>query len=79
MREIELVRDAQYRIIGRILLDERTGEIEVRDFCGRILGRYDPATDTTRGFSGRVIAHGNAARMLIRSYEEMMNPNWKPL
>ena len=79
LHEVELIKDSNYRIIGRILMDERTGEVEVRDFYNRILGRYDPTTDTTRGFSGKIIAHGNAARMLIRPYEEMMDPNWKPL
>ena len=77
MKREEIIKDSQYRIIGRIITDDRTGEIEVRDFYNRKLGYYDPSTDTTRNFGGRIVAHGNAARTLIRSYDEMMDPHWR--
>ncbi len=78
MRREEEIRDFQHRIIGRIITDDRTGEIEVRDFYNRKLGYYEPKSDTTRDFYGRVVAHGCAPRMLIRSYDEMMDKNWRP-
>ena len=47
------------------LLDD--GDKTIRDFYGRILGKYDAATNTTRDFYGRVVAKGERLTMLSRS------------
>ena len=37
----------------------------VRDFQGRILGKYDKMYNVTRDFQGRIMSKGNAVGMLI--------------
>ena len=41
------------------------GDKTIRDFYGRILGKYDAATNTTRDFYGRVVAKGECLTILI--------------
>jgi hypothetical protein len=41
------------------------GDKTIRDFYGRILGKYDSATNTTRDFYGCVVANGECLTMLI--------------
>ena len=52
------------KIIGFIEV-EHTGNKVVRDFYGRILGRYDKKFDVTRDFYGRIVAQGDQASLLI--------------
>ena len=37
-----------------------------KDFYRRKLGEYSPASDTTRDFYGRIVAHGDQTAMLIQ-------------
>ena len=53
---------------GKILgfIDEYpNGDKIVRDFYGKILGKYDKAFNVTRDVYGRIIAKGDQSSMLI--------------
>ena len=58
------VKELSGKIIGFIDL-ETNGDKVVRDFYGRILGRYDKRLDVTRDFYGRIVARGDHASLLI--------------
>lgn len=60
----ELIKDYYGRIIARTE-KQPNGDIVVKDFYYRIVGKYEAMTDTTRDFYGRVVAQGNAVGLLI--------------
>ena len=60
------IKDFYGRIIGWVQEDSN-GNKKLTDFRGRINGRYDKATDTTRDFYGRVVAKGDQLSMLLNS------------
>lgn len=61
----EAVRDFSGKIIAWTE-EKSNGDIEVRDFYGRILGKYDAQCDVTRDFYGRIVARGDRHGMLIK-------------
>lgn len=61
----EYVRDA-WGVIKGSYEQQSNGDIVVRDFHGRILGRYDAKQNVTRDFYGWIVAKGNAIGMLIK-------------
>lgn len=60
----EAVRDFSGKIIAWVE-PQSNGDIIVRDFYGKILGRYDKGCDVTRDFYGKIIARGDCHGMLI--------------
>lgn len=66
MWQKDRVKNWQGRILGSIDTDTTTGDKIAKDFYGRILGKYDKRSDTTRDFYGRVIAKGDRVAMLIK-------------
>lgn len=60
------IKDFYGRVIGWVHEDS-TGNKKLTDFQGRIKGRYDKATDTTRDFYGRIVAKGDQLSMLLNS------------
>ena len=60
------IKDFYGRIIGWVQEDSN-GNKKLTDFQGRIKGRYDKVTDTTRDFYGRVVAKGDQLSMLLNS------------
>ena len=59
----EPIRDFSGRIIA---WEEHQGnDIIVREFTGRVLGRYDSQFNVTREFNGKVIAKGDVHGLLI--------------
>lgn len=61
----EKVKDWRGKIIGFIEEDTTTGNKVVRDFYGRILGKYIKKLDLTRDFYGRQVARGDKLLMLL--------------
>ena len=59
------IKDWRGKIIGYIRTD-RNGDKIVQDFSRKVLGRYDHQTDTTREFSGRVVAQGDVTAMFLK-------------
>ena len=49
------IRDFYGRIIGWVY-EDNNGNKKLTDFQGRVKGKYDKATNTTRDFYGRIIA-----------------------
>lgn len=65
MADKEAIRDSSGKIIA--WFDHQpNGDIIVREFSGKVLGRYDRQYDVTREFSGRVVARGCTPGILIR-------------
>lgn len=52
------------KILGSIETDYQGNKI-VRDFYGKILGRYIKSLDVTRDFRGKMIARGDQCAMLL--------------
>ena len=60
----ETVREFNGRIIG--FIDTLpSGDKEVRDYSGRLLGRYDKKNNLVRDFSGRILYRGDQSSMLL--------------
>lgn len=64
--EREPIKNWQGRIIGFLETDKRTGDQVLKDFYGRILGKYDSSLDITKDFYGRRVAKGNRIMMLLK-------------
>lgn len=64
MRNIVTVRDFYGKVIGSIET-KPNGDKIVRNFLGKILGRYDARQDVTRNFLGKILAKGDASSMLL--------------
>ena len=60
----ETIREFSGVIIG-YLEHESNGDIIVRDFSGRNLGKYEASSDTTKDFYGRILYRGNMAAALL--------------
>lgn len=58
------VREFSGKIIGWIETDNN-GNKTIRDFTGKILGRYDKKFDVTRTFTGTIIARGDQSGILL--------------
>ena len=60
----DYIRAWDGRVIGSYDTDT-SGRITLRDFNGRILGKFDPKENLTRDFSGKVVGTGNILAMLL--------------
>lgn len=61
----ELIRNEYGQIIAKVK-HLPNGDKEIRDFYGRLLGRYDSQSDCTRDFYGIMVAKGDCLGMLIK-------------
>lgn len=60
----EPIREFSGKIIGWIETD-KDGNQQVRDFYGKILGKYDKSLNVTRDFYGRILTRGNTVAGLV--------------
>lgn len=60
----ETIRDFGGRIIGYKIY-KPNGDIQIRDFYGRLLGTYRKSDNTTRDFYNRIVARGDQTSMLL--------------
>lgn len=60
----EPIRQFGGKIIGWIETD-KDGNQQVRDFYGKILGKYDKSLNVTRDFYGRILTKGNTVAGLV--------------
>ena len=65
MIQRDKIKDWTGKIIGFIETDSVTGNKIVRDFHGRILGRYIKKINQTQDFYGRLVARGDQSAMLL--------------
>ena len=61
----ETIKNWDGKIIGSIETDSITGDKLVKNFYGRILGRYIKRLDLTRDFYGRTIGRGDQSMRLL--------------
>ena len=59
-----LIKDFYGKIIAKIEV-KSNGDKVIRDFNGRILGKYDSVRNVTTDFYGRIIGSGDCSGMLI--------------
>ena len=60
----QYVREFSGKILGSIETDH-LGNKTIRDFYGRVLGKYDKKQDVTRDFYGKIVARGDQSSLLI--------------
>ena len=60
----ETIRDRSGKIIGWIETDH-LGNKTVRDFYGKIKGKYIKMSNLTKDFYGRIVAQGDATASLL--------------
>ena len=65
----EIIRNFTGTIIGSYETMPN-GDIVIRDFYGKIRGKYDKYCDVTRDFYGKVLARGDQSGMLIRDVDK---------
>lgn len=65
MIQKEKIKDWTGKIIGFVETDTVTGNKVVRDFYGRIKGRYIKRLNVTQDFYGRQVAKGDQSTMLL--------------
>lgn len=66
MRDKQPIREWNGNIIGWVETDSITGDKIIRDFYGRILGKYDKKFNVTRDFYGRVLYKGDQSGLLLQ-------------
>lgn len=62
----EAVKDFYKKIIGYVDTDTVTGKKTIRTFGMKIVGYYDPKTNTTRDFYKRIVGTGDLTMMLLQ-------------
>lgn len=65
MMQKEKIKDWTGKIIGFIETDTVTGNKIVKDFYGRIVGRYNKRLNITQDFYGRQVAKGDQSAMML--------------
>lgn len=61
----EPIRDWTGKILGFIEVDSVTGDKKIRDFYGRVLGKYNKRLNITQDFYGRQVAKGDNLMLLL--------------
>jgi hypothetical protein len=60
------IRSWNGKIIGFIEEDSVSGDKTVKDFYGRILGKYNKKLNVTKDFYGRLVAKGDQTGLLFK-------------
>lgn len=61
----QVLKDALGQILATIESD-RSGNLVIKDYMGRILGTYDQKKNTTKNYLGQIVGTGNLLTSLIR-------------
>lgn len=65
MIQREKIKDWTGKIIGFIDTDTVTGNKVIRDFYGKITGKYNKKLNITQDFYGRTVAKGDQSAMML--------------
>lgn len=65
MIERQKIKDWTGKIIGFIDTDTVTGNKIIRDFYGKIQGKYNKRLNITQDFYGRTVAKGDQSAMML--------------
>lgn len=60
----EPIKDWQGKILGFMETENNANKV-LRDFYGRILGKYDKSLNVTRDFYGRQVGKGDVSMTLL--------------
>lgn len=66
----EIIRDFYGHRLGTIETNTLTGDKLVRDFYGKIRGRYIKRLNVTKDFYGKLVAYGDQCGMLLPSWDQ---------
>ena len=61
----EPVKDWRGKILGFIETDTQTGNKKIKDFYGKIKGKYSKRLDITQDFYGRKVSNGDQLLRLL--------------
>ena len=61
----EPVKDWRGKILGFIETDTQTGNKKIKDFYGKIKGKYNKRLDITQDFYGRKVSDGDQLLRLL--------------
>jgi hypothetical protein len=61
----EIIKDNLGRTLATIS-EDRKGVLTIKDGLGKLLGTYDPKTNTTKNYLGQVVGTGNQLTRLIK-------------
>ena len=61
----EKIKDWTGKIIGFVETDSVTGNKVVKDFYGKIKGKYNKKLNITQDFYGRTVAKGDQSAMML--------------
>ena len=61
----EPVKDWRGQILGFIETDTQTGNKKIKDFYGKIKGKYNKRLDITQDFYGRKVSNGDQLLRLL--------------
>lgn len=64
MLKRQQIRDFYGRLLGTVYTDTQGNRI-LRDFHGRLRGKYDKKQDVTRDFYGKIVSHGDSLTSLL--------------
>lgn len=64
----QVIKDFHYKIIG-FIDTESDGKLTARDSLLRIVGTYDPRSDVTKDFYGRIVGRGNILSSLFDFFD----------
>lgn len=65
MIQRDKIKDWTGKIIGFIDTDTVTGNKVIRDFYGKIQGKYNKKLNITQDFYGRTVARGDQSAMML--------------
>lgn len=65
MIQRDKIKDWTGKIIGFIDTDTVTGNKIIRDFYGKIQGKYNKRLNITQDFYGRTVAKGDQSAMML--------------
>lgn len=65
MAQRERIQDWRGKTLG-FVDHESNGDKILRDFYGKILGKYDKRMNVTKDFYGRIVAKGDCLMTLLR-------------
>jgi hypothetical protein len=61
------IRNKSGKVIGSIMT-QSNGRQVFRDRTGKLLGTYEPQSNITRDYTGKVVGRGNILAFLIKAY-----------
>lgn len=78
MIQRQRIQDWRGKLIGFIDTDSVTGDKIIRDFYGKITGKYIKRLNITQDFYGRTVAKGDQSAMMLTYENKIGKVTTKP-